>query len=88
MLQYPVTEMVRLTVRFSNTLTGSLQDPDDVTLALTPPDGTPRDLTIEKESTGIYHADLMVDQVGIWQYRWQGLGGVVAATPTGTFQGI
>jgi hypothetical protein len=35
--------------------------------------------TITKDSTGVYHVDVIPDNEGIWDYRWVGTGAVVAA---------
>jgi hypothetical protein len=35
--------------------------------------------TISKDSTGVYHVDVVPDTEGIYDYRWVGTGAVIAA---------
>lgn len=39
---------------------------------------------VVKDSTGVYHADILVTEPGLHYFRWEGTGAVVAAAE-GTF---
>ncbi len=39
----------------------------------------PDDAAIEKDDIGVYHADLPIERVGEYHYRWAGAGTVDAA---------
>lgn len=89
MNRYPTQTLVRLSVAFTD-LTGAPVDPTTVTVTVTPPDQAAQLITngISHDGVGLYHYDQTVDRVGVWQYRWQGSGAAIAATPALLFQGI
>lgn len=61
--------------------TGALADPTGITLTITAPDGTVTTKTIADlihASVGRYEWVLLVDQAGIWTYRFDGTGAVTA----------
>lgn len=67
-----------------------LTDPTAVTLTVRAPDGTQTayvyltDAEVVKDSTGTYHADIVVDAAGIWAWEWEGTG-AAAGVDEGTF---
>lgn len=89
---YPVLERVRLSVTFEDAINNLVPvDPSAVTLALTTPDGTVSNVSgsdIINDSVGKYHYDLTVTAAGLWIYRWQGTGAVIASSGNGFFQGV
>lgn len=66
-------------------LTYTLRDVDNalangtVTLTVTAPDGTQSTPAVTNVSTGIYRADVDLDQAGRWVYRWASTGAVINA---------
>jgi hypothetical protein len=80
---YQVGDQIRLTATFTNSAL-AVADPTTVTCQVklryigtsttyTYP------ATITKDSTGVYHVDVIPTNEGIWDYRWVGTGTVVAA---------
>ena len=72
---------VTLEARFS--FDGTLTDPTTISLIVKLPDTTSYTLTyadqeIDKLSAGIYSVDIILNQVGAWNYRWEGHGAVEA----------
>lgn len=70
-------DQVRLRATF--TRLGALADPTAVTVTVKDPAGTKTVYTyagsqIVKDSTGVYHYDLTVNQAGTWTYRWRSTG--------------
>lgn len=64
-LQYTVTDE-----------NNSVTDPSTINLRVTKPDGTSTDYsyaaeTLTKDSTGIYYVEVVMDQVGDWNIRWE-----------------
>jgi hypothetical protein len=73
------------TFRVGTTLT----DPTTVTLRIREPDGTTTSYLfpaapVIHDSTGEYHADVVVDASGLWGWEWVGTG-AAAAVDDGTF---
>lgn len=74
--EYLIGEYTRLSVVVTNTA-GTAADPGSLTLRLRQPDGTAlaydygTDAEVIKDSTGHYHADIALDQAGVWLWRWQ-----------------
>lgn len=64
-------------------------DPTTVRLKTRDPSGTittytyPTDIEIVKTSTGIYYAQITLDESGKWHYRWEGSGGAGAGVAAG-----
>lgn len=78
---------IRLTVDFTAiTEIPGPADPTNVAVTITRPDGTLVDGSIVRDGVGTYHCDIAADQVGVWQYRWQGSGALLVASPTGLFR--
>jgi hypothetical protein len=84
MRSYLIGNAVRTTVRF-RTPTGSPVDPSTVTLHVKDPALVVTDhvygidMNVIKESTGVYHFDVALDQAGEWHCRWEGTGSNMAA---------
>ena len=89
---YPVNELVRLSVAFTDPLNNNEPvDPTTVSLTLTQPGAVVQSPIIDgiaRDSTGAYHYDLLVTLMGLWVYRWQGEGAVIASSGNGFFQAI
>lgn len=75
--EYDVGDLVRVkgTFKVSDTLT----NPTAVTLKVKKPDGTVSTVATTNASTGVYHADVSIDQAGTWRYRFAGTGDAQAA---------
>jgi uncharacterized protein YfaS (alpha-2-macroglobulin family) len=71
-----VGEIVRITNGdgFKTKPAEELFDPVDVELTVRSPSGDVTDLTADviQDSEGLYHADLTVDETGVWWFRWDG----------------
>lgn len=67
-----IGQRVRLTARFTDTASGVLTDPSTVTCTVKAPDGTLITPTTSSSATGIYVAELVVEQGG--RYRVQIVG--------------
>jgi hypothetical protein len=62
---------VRVSGEFLNKDTLEGIDPGNITLRVLRPDGIPYvGAIIEHDGPGHYHADILIDQSGRWQYRW------------------
>lgn len=79
-----------LTLEKTYTVDGSEVDPTTITLVVTDPSGntegtyTYAGSTITRDSTGVYHKDLAVDEDGVWEFKWTSTG-TPADVYTGTF---
>lgn len=53
---------------------GTLFDPVDVVLLVKSPSGTVTDesASVQTSGTGLYYADIQVDEAGIYEYQWDG----------------
>lgn len=63
-------------------------DPTTVTLKTKDPSGNETTYTygvstVEKTATGIYYAQIALDEIGKWHYRWEGSGGTGAGVAAG-----
>lgn len=74
---YIVTTQIRTTGTFRS-LAGALADTTAV-CSVKAPDGTITTPSVVHDSTGVYHADITLDQAGTWYIEWQGSGAVIAA---------
>lgn len=59
-----------------------VQDPAGVEMLYTYDGATP---PIVKDSVGRYHADLNPPNGGLWQYKWEGIGGGATGARAGSF---
>jgi len=79
---YDVGDTIRLVGTFTDPINSDVAtDPTEVTLTVTDPSGNSDSYTydggagdVAKDSTGIYHYDLAIDEAGIWTYRFVGTG--------------
>lgn len=81
---YDASTTVRLRSGFTVAQSGDPADPASVKLWVSDPSGTITEYTeaeMTHESTGVFYMDVVLDMVGVWTYKWQGLGGVEAASP-------
>jgi hypothetical protein len=81
--EHDINTTVRLgcTFKVGTTLT----NPTTVTLSVTKPDGTSSAPSPSNDSTGVYHYDFAVDQVGEWIQVWTGTGACAAVESTRFF---
>jgi hypothetical protein len=82
-MSYHIGDGIRITTTFTD-LAGTAADPTAVTCMVRAPNGTQTTPTVTKSATGIYYADVTVDQPGDWHYRMVGTG-AVAAVDEGRF---
>lgn len=80
---YPVGSAVRVTAAYS--AAGTATDPTVVTCQIKDPTGTITAYTYGgsggpvRDSTGNYHYDVDTPLAGVYAYRWEGTGTVIAA---------
>jgi hypothetical protein len=82
---YPIGTTVVLPVVFKDAVTLVLGDPTTVLLRVGDPTGAEVDYTValgnvSHPSTGNYQATIAPRIPGIWRYRWEGKGVIVAAS--------
>ena len=77
---YIVTTQIRTTATF-RTLAGALSNTTAV-CSVKAPDGTISTPSVTNDSTGVYSADVTLDQAGTWYIEWQGTVTVIAAGDT------
>lgn len=75
---FDINDEIRLRAQFTN-VAGTLADPDTITFKHQDPSLNEATLTVSgggvtKESTGIYYADLTLDESGTWYFRAEGTG--------------
>jgi len=81
--EFDVGDQVRLSVSFKDA-SNVAADPTGVVLKIMNPWREPTTYTfgddpeLEKDSTGNYHADIVVDLAGYWAFRFEGSGVLVA----------
>ena len=76
---YNLGDLVRVTCTFRTVASNALIDPTEVYLSVRDPSGTVTTYQysvsgITKDSTGVYHRDIDVDDAGDWYYRWHSTG--------------
>lgn len=78
--QHDLGDLVVVNAEFTNAELGGVLDPDVVKLSVRKPDDSVTtytygvDAIVVRDDVGQYHADLDVDQSGIWFYRWWSTG--------------
>ena len=83
---YDEGDKIRISASFVN-ISNAPADPTTVTVKYEKPGPPPvvttkiygTDVEVVKDSTGVYHIDISLDQSGSWRYRWIGTGDVEAA---------
>lgn len=87
MNQYDIGDAIRFSANFKNSVPADT-DPTTVVFKLKDPSGTITTYTyggtgsntlVVKDNTGDYHADVTLDESGVWHYRWFGTGVLDAA---------
>lgn len=77
--EYEKDQLVRVSAAYT-TQAGSGQDPDNVFLDITDPDGVVTtyeylvDAEIVRSSLGAFYADISVGTSGAWRYKWYSTG--------------
>ncbi len=89
MAAYEIDTLVRLASAFTTVSGGIPTDPTDIKLYVKPPTGSVQTYTylmsqVVKDTTGMYHYDLLVNAIGVWTYKWQGTGTVVVTSADNT----
>ncbi len=84
--QYDRGDQVRITATFTNS-TGTAVDPDTIIFEYKDPSNVTSTLAysraeLVKKSTGVYYADVSLDESGTWYIRAYGTGSAIAATPS------
>lgn len=78
MLIYDIGDTVRLSAITSDSA-GTASDPTTVTCSVRDPVGNVTALSVTRDSTGHYHADVSPTVSGEWDYRWLGTGALTVA---------
>jgi len=83
---YDVGDVVMVTVTFRNAA-GALADPSVINVIASHPDGSVvtevYPTNVHKDSTGVFHCEVVLDAPGKWWVRGQGTGAVTAAEEVG-----
>ena len=79
-MQYEIGDGVRISVVFTNAISGALVNPSTVSLILKCPDGSEPLLVVENPTIGSYYADYLTTQPGVHTFRWAGAGAHPAAS--------
>jgi hypothetical protein len=90
MNSYPINELVQVSVQFTRVTDNVPLDPTTVTLTITPPDDVPQQVVSNVTRTGVgaYAYQFVVSAFGLYVYRWQGLGVVIANSGNMFFRGV
>jgi len=87
---YDIGQAVRCDVLFQTTA-GVDTDPTTVTFTIRDPSGNettytyPPAGTIVRDAAGDYHADITIDEAGLWYYSWAGSGVLIARSEHGFY---
>jgi hypothetical protein len=87
---YDIGDAVRCTITFATT-DSTPTDPTTVTFTYRDPSGNETtwvfgvDAQVIKDDTGDYHADVTLDEDGLWHYRFEGTGALIAAAEHGFY---
>lgn len=80
---YQVDTIIQLNVTFYNTVLNAPADPITVSLFIENPAGIVTQISsnlITRNGTGVYYSEFLPTSPGIWTYKWQGTGNVVASS--------
>ena len=86
MNSYDIGNTIRTVAKFAD-IDGNFIDPDSVQVLIRYPDNTVVPHTPIKDSVGNYHYDLNIPNPGIYYYRYQTTGGILAAND-GAFMAV
>jgi uncharacterized protein YfaS (alpha-2-macroglobulin family) len=76
---YDRGDTVRLDVEFKD-IDAVLTDPTNVTVYVLDPSGNETVYNdAVNDAVGVYHKDVLLDEEGVWHYRWVGTGTLAAA---------
>lgn len=78
---YDIGDKVTLTATFRNRAE-ALVDPSEIACRIKRPDGTVTVLAIgdlTRLSLGVWERDVVVDQAGVWHYRFEATGNIQTA---------
>jgi hypothetical protein len=84
---------VRSSASFTN-IAGAAADPPTVIVTWLHPDGTTEAFTygtnaeVVRDSIGHFHCDLLVEDLGQWAVRWDGVGQIVGDLVFSVLQGV
>lgn len=78
-MSYTIGSSVRVTASIY-TAVGSLADPGSVVLKIRKPSGAIITPALTADSAGVSHADVLVDEPGIWFFRIETSGTITTAT--------
>jgi hypothetical protein len=82
MAGYVVGQQIRLSAAFT-TSAGIPVDPTAVTCKVRDGAGASTTPAVVKDSTGVYHADILITKpAGTWYYRFEGVGAAIGAGET------
>lgn len=76
---YDIGDLVRVTGTFTNAA-GTAIDPTTVKAQIMDPSGNVStlvygtDVAVVRDSAGVYHTDISIDEAGHWQVRWYATG--------------
>lgn len=91
MNNYAMDTLVQVNASFVSVVNNQPVDPTTITITITLPDDSTQEATypsggIIRSGTGEYYYQFQTTELGIWIYRWQGQGAVIAASPNGFFR--
>ena len=75
---FDINDTIRLKAQYT-TVSGTLSDPSSVTFKHQDPSSNDTTITlagagVTKDSTGVYYADLRLDEAGTWYFRAESTG--------------
>lgn len=69
---FDIGQRVRISAAFD--ILGTATDPSTIVLRLRSPSGLKTTPANSKDATGQYHADIDLNEIGKWAWRWEGTG--------------
>lgn len=78
---FDIGDCVRATATFTNS-SGVVADPTAVAVSFLDPEGVKTIVSggsVVKDSTGVYHVDIVPEKAGVYWVRFDGTGAVIAA---------
>ncbi len=77
MPDFMIGDTARIPVNVTSVATSLIADPGGLLIRIKKPDGTVTvvtygsDAALIKDSVGNYHVDQLLDQAGLWRWRWE-----------------